>query len=180
MMTISKYIFIVFASSLVSGCFDRDTNIKTYVETVKKTAPGKIDPLPPVKVYHGVDFSAQNYLSPFEKGVRTGEFGDDEDGDSKIKAHVPRPDAARKKEFLEQDPLNSYVMVGTMSKGQKIWGLVKDRRGMVHVVKVGDYIGQNSGRIISISENEIKLMETKLGAAGDWVETNNTMEIKTN
>jgi type IV pilus assembly protein PilP len=60
-------------------------------------------------------------------------------------------------------------MVGSVSKrGQPIALLQVDR--LLYSVKVGDYIGQNYGRVVAITETELTLREVVQDAAGEWVE----------
>lgn len=173
-----KYYFLASCLIILSGCSGDDKSIENYTATVKKTMLGKIEILPVAKQYRGMDYTAQNFLSPFEKGVRNDNYS--EELEQSAKTLTPRPDADRNREFLEQDPINTYIMVGTLTKEGANWGLVKDRKGMVHAVKIGDYIGQNSGKIVDISENQINLIETVIDGNGGWVEAKTSMNLKAN
>lgn len=61
----------------------------------------------------------------------------------------------RRREPLEEFPLDTLRMVGILERNQERWGLVQTRDGTVHRLKVGNYIGQNYGKIVAISEQEI-------------------------
>ena len=54
-----------------------------------------------------------------------------------------------------------------MKEGNQLWALIRDPEKKVVPVKVGNYMGLNYGRIISIKSNEIKLEET-LRTSGTW------------
>jgi type IV pilus assembly protein PilP len=43
---------------------------------------------------------------------------------------------------------------------------------------VGDYIGQNYGKITKISETEIALREIVQDAAGEWIERVTTLQLQ--
>ncbi len=78
---------------------------------------------------------------------------------------------------LESYPLDSMTMVGTLHQGGKSHALLMvDNR--LHDVKVGDYIGQNYGRITGISDTEITLNETVQDATGEWIDRTSTLQIQ--
>jgi len=45
-------------------------------------------------------------------------------------------------------------------------------------VRIGNYIGQNYGKIIRISENTIQLREIVQDATGDWVERTTSLDLQ--
>jgi len=42
---------------------------------------------------------------------------------------------------------------------------------------VGDYMGQNYGRVLRISESDLVLREVVQDAAGEWIERNSTLQL---
>jgi type IV pilus assembly protein PilP len=49
---------------------------------------------------------------------------------------------------------------------------------MVYQARVGNYAGQNFGRITRVSESEVLLKELVQDAAGDWVERSTTLRLQ--
>lgn len=49
---------------------------------------------------------------------------------------------------------------------------------VVYQANVGNYIGQNFGRIVRITETEMGIKELVRDAAGDWVEQNTTISLE--
>ena len=45
-------------------------------------------------------------------------------------------------------------------------------------IKVGDYIGQNYGRIVKVDETQIVLREIVQDAAGEWIERPATLQLQ--
>jgi type IV pilus assembly protein PilP len=43
---------------------------------------------------------------------------------------------------------------------------------------VGDYLGQNYGRILRITETEVALREIVQDAAGEWIERNTSLQLQ--
>ncbi len=82
----------------------------------------------------------------------------------------PRPDIDRTKEFLEEFPLDSLRMVGTLASSGDYTGLVQTTDGLIHRVRVDNYMGQNDGRIVEINESEIRLVEIVPDGLGGYLE----------
>lgn len=169
MIKLIKLIFIVCVSSSLISCSSHDQEVQDFVDDIKKNSTGKVNELPAAKEYRGEDYAAKNLRSPFDSGVRAVRSSQDAPQDTKI-TQAPRPDANRPREYLERYPLEDYIMVGTISKGNYIWGLVQDKTGMVHAIKVGDYIGENSGKVIGINNDEIAIEETVVNGKGGWTQ----------
>ena len=87
-----------------------------------------------------------------------------------------RPDQ-HPKEPLEQYPLDSLKMVGTIGTGASMEGLIKDTDGVVHRVHVRNYLGQNNGKITAIAENHIDLVELVPNGSGGWMERHATVAL---
>jgi type IV pilus assembly protein PilP len=164
------------------GCFGGHEDVHTFVAKIKKTAAGKINELPPEKPMMKQEFTAKDLRSPFVAARRSDKIGKlsqidgQEQGPQEI-IQAPRPDATRKREFLEQFPLSEFTMVGTISKGDYVWGLVKNSDGLVFPIKVGDYIGQDSGYVMAINENQIAIEETVPNGSGGWKREMTSLDI---
>jgi Tfp pilus assembly protein PilP len=74
-------------------------------------------------------------------------------------AESARSRPLRTREFLEQFPLDTLRMGGTLRVGGQVSGLVQSKGGLVTRVAVGDHIGQAEGRIIEITPTRIILVE---------------------
>ena len=53
-----------------------------------------------------------------------------------------------------------------------------DVGGQTHMVRVGNYLGQNFGRVSRITETETQLNEIVQDAAGEWVERPAKLELQ--
>jgi type IV pilus assembly protein PilP len=83
----------------------------------------------------------------------------------------------RRKEPLESYPLDSMSMVGSVAKQGQPFALLRVDN-LLYQVKVGDYLGQNYGRITSIAETEIGLREIVQDAAGEWIQRPATLQLQ--
>jgi len=78
---------------------------------------------------------------------------------------------------LEAFSLDSLRMVGTLTDHEGLWGLVRTKDGTIHSVRVGNYMGQNYGRIVRILEDRIELMEIVPDKPGTWREQQATLAL---
>src|SRR3546814_3509885 len=80
------------------------------------------------------------------------------------------PESQRSKQTLEQFPLDSLDMVGTIGRGGGMVGLVVAPDKVVYRIQPGVYMGQNDGRVTAVHEDRIELVELVPDGAGGWLE----------
>ena len=61
-------------------------------------------------------------------------------------------------------------MVGTLQLQGRNFGLVQGKDGLVHRVLPGSYMGQNDGRIVSITPTRISIIEIVPDGLGGYIE----------
>ena len=88
-----------------------------------------------------------------------------------------KPNPNRVKQYLEQFTIASLSMVGTLSQGSAMYALIQDSDGGVHRVQPGDYMGTDHGKIQSIDDAEIELIEIVPDGTGSWVERIRTVSL---
>jgi type IV pilus assembly protein PilP len=88
------------------------------------------------------------------------------------------PDLLRRKEELERYALDALKMVGTLVQGDTNWALVVAPGGVLHRVRVGNYVGQNNGQITRIDEGQIQLTEIVNDGGGEWRERQAAVALK--
>lgn len=142
----------------VVGCTTDREELEQYVAEVKKRPGGRIEPLPEIKPYESFVYNAIDQRSPFSIAAPSG-----------VGSGV-RPDQKRNREFLEQFSLDTLSMVGTLKLGGRSFGLVQTKDGLVHRVLPGQYMGQNDGKITSISDSKIALVEIVPDGMGGYME----------
>jgi type IV pilus assembly protein PilP len=67
-------------------------------------------------------------------------------------------------------------MVGTLNQSGTMFALVRAERTLYRVRK-GNYLGQNFGLIVDITDSEIKLKEIVQDTAGDWAERESVLPL---
>lgn len=144
----------------LAGCSRSMSDLDQYIAEVNSRPGGPIEPLPEIKTYEVVTYDRADARSPFVPDLPAA--GRDDDG--------VRPDADRKREFLEGFPLDTLRMVGTLNQDGQLYGLVQTSDRLIHRVVVGNYLGQNDGRIISITDSSIQLVEIIPDGLGGYTE----------
>jgi type IV pilus assembly protein PilP len=68
-------------------------------------------------------------------------------------------------------------MVGSVTKQNKPFALLKVDK-LLYQVKLGDYLGQNYGKIIKITETDVSLREIVQDASGEWTERISSIQLQ--
>ena len=84
----------------------------------------------------------------------------------------------RRKQTLEQFPLDSLDMVGTLGKGGGVVALVMAPDKVTYRVQAGAYMGQSDGRVTGVFEDHIELVELVPDGAGGWLERPATVALE--
>ncbi len=152
------------------GCFNNgEESTEAFIQRIKQQHNNNIEAIPGLESLKMHTYTAFNYKSPFEPSV-----GMRESNTSNLK----RPDNGRPKEVLEDIPLGNLRMVGSINVGDERYALIMDKANVLHRVKVGNYIGQNAGKITVIEAKRIQILETILDAKGNWVERETNINMK--
>ena len=158
---------------LLAACTGEEFgDLKAELKEKTKDMRGKIAPLPVVKPYEPVPYTAFDQPDPFSSAkieLVTKSVGGGGGG--------LKPDLNRPKEPLEAYPLESLKMVGVLQQRNANFGLVKADTGLYRV-KVGNYMGQNFGLITAISDSQIQLRELIQDSVGDWTERQSTLQLQ--
>lgn len=159
-MNSRKFLAIAATALALSGCSSDMEELQQKVTEIKSRPGERIEPLPEIKPYESFTYAASNLRSPF---IQSAPARSDV-------ANAVRPDAKRAREFLEQFPIDTMTMVGTLQLQGRTYGLVQGKDGLVHRVLPGSYMGQNDGRVISITPTKISLIEIIPDGVGGYIE----------
>lgn len=144
----------------LSGCSSNLDELEQKVAEIKSRPGERIEPLPEIKPYEAFTYNAASMRSPFVPSAPVR---------SDLASGV-RPDVKRPREFLEQFPLDTMQMVGTLQLQGRNFGLVQGKDGLVHRVLPGNFMGQNDGRIVGITSTRISIVEIVPDGLGGYIE----------
>jgi type IV pilus assembly protein PilP len=146
------------AALSLAGCSSGDDDVQNFISETNKEPGGRVEPLPEVKPQQTFTYADMDRRSPFMP--------------TSPNASNPnlRPDAHRNREFLENYALDTMKMVGSIQMGGQLFGLVQTKDGIVHRVVVGNYIGQNDGKITGVTPSKIDVREIVPDGLGGYIE----------
>ncbi len=147
----------------LGACGAEMGDLRTYVDEVKARPGGIIAPLPRIVPAPSFTYAAGERRSPFLPQTPQGLGILDPDS-------IQGPDPNRPREFLEQYPLDTLRMVGTLETLGDSFGLVQTSDGLIYRVTLGHHMGQNYGRVTLISDSEIVLVEIISDGIGGYLE----------
>jgi type IV pilus assembly protein PilP len=164
---------LLLAAFALVGCSDNEQALQQWMDQQRKEARPSVTPLVPPKKFNPQPYEMLTAVEPFSNQKLT----------VALKQEAKQPNSLlaselnRRKEPLEAYPMDTIVMVGSvMKKGQQFALLKVDK--LLYQVKEGDYLGQNFGKIVRVSESEISLREIVQDAVGEWIERNGTLHLQ--
>ena len=168
-----KVLVLLASVGLLSGCGAGGdfSDLRAYMDEVNARPKGNIEPLPKFIPYESFTYQAAALRSPFQPPVKI-EVVTRQKGSEEIK-----PDESRVKQFLEGFNIDTFQMVGLLRNDQSLYALVNGAGG-VHRIKVGDYLGQNHGKVIAIDEGRVDVIEIVPDGDGGWLERPRTLSLR--
>ncbi len=166
LLTAKKLMSVASISSilLLSGCNGSQSDLDQYFSEQRGKPAAPIEPIPEVKPYLRYAYPGHE-KDPFDTSMLAPSTVREQVVDNGINI-----DTSRVPEFLEGFPLDSLRMVGTVEKDKTLWALVKIPEGAVQTVKAGNYLGQNYGKIVDISDVKMNMLETVSNGLGGYEE----------
>jgi type IV pilus assembly protein PilP len=162
-----------FAAFGLTACGGEQEELTQWMDQQRREVKPNVEPLSPPKKFTPQAYVAINGVEPFSNQKLS----------VALKQEAQQPNSLlssemnRRKEPLEAYPLDSMSMVGSVVKGARPYALLRVDN-LLYQVKQGDYLGQNYGKILKISENEVSLREIVQDAAGEWVERTSALQLQ--
>jgi type IV pilus assembly protein PilP len=161
------------AALVVAGCGGEQQELAQWMEQQRREVKPNVQPLSPPKKFVPQPYAALAGVEPFSNQKLT----------VALKQEARQPNSLlaaeinRRKEPLEAYPLDSMSMVGSVVKNGRPSALLRVDN-LLYQVKQGDYLGQNYGKIMKISETDVSLREIVQDAAGEWIERNSALQLQ--
>ncbi|MDN3921127.1 pilus assembly protein PilP [Roseateles violae] len=158
---------------LLAGCTADLDELRQWMEQQRREAKATIKPLVAPKRFLPEPYEASAAVEPFSTQKLS----------VAIKQEAAQPNSLltaemnRRREPLEAYPLDSMSMVGSINRQNQRYALLRVDN-LLYQVKNGDYLGQNFGRVMKISETDITLREVVQDAAGEWIERTSTLQLQ--
>ncbi len=172
-----RYGFIVGIGLVLVGCGSAgDEELQTWMTEQRNVARPRVVPLEEPKRFVPQPYTQRGAIEPFDPQKLTRALKKDSSQVS-ANAGLIAPELNRRKEPLEAYPLDAMAMVGSLQRaGQPVALMRVDK--LLYQVKPGNYLGQNYGRVMKVTETEVVLREIVQDATGDWIERTATLQLQ--
>ncbi|MBI5254951.1 MAG: pilus assembly protein PilP [Burkholderiales bacterium] len=167
--------WLLCALGAMAGCAADQDELTVWMDQQKRSVRPSVQPLTAPKKFEAAPYNGGQAVDPFSIQKLT----------VALKQEARQPNSllaaemSRRKEALEQYPTDGMTMVGSLiePKSGRQYALLKVD-SLLYQVKVGDYLGQNFGKITRITETEVALREIVQDAAGEWIERTSTLQLQ--
>lgn len=137
----------------LAGCGNDKSDLKAYATEVKARKSSDIEPIPHIAKYEPFTYRPADRRGPFTP------FESSRESQQRESSSGIAPERDRRREPLEQFPLDALEMAGTLTVAGTRYALIKSPDGVVHRVTVGDHMGQNYGEIVAVKAGGVRLVE---------------------
>jgi type IV pilus assembly protein PilP len=161
----------------LTACFgDDQQDIKQWMQEQRNATKPNVPPVPEPKKFTPAPYQNDVSIEPFSN-QKLAQALKREASQVTANAALVAPEINRRKEVLEAYPLDAIAMVGTMlPKGRSVALVRVDK--LLYQVRVGNYLGQNYGKVVKVSETELVLREIVQDAAGEWIERQASLQLQ--
>lgn len=169
----SRLIIPVLTITLLAGCSSGSEEVKQWMNETRQQTKAFVPKLSEPKTHTPFTYKAGKDVDPFSQSKL-------DEAIARWKAQNSKglkPNLERRREPLEQYPLDTIKMVGLLQKPGVVYAILQVDK-LIFQVKTGSYVGQNFGMITSVSEAGIDIKEVVLDASGEWVERMARLELQ--
>ncbi len=157
----------------LTACSGEQQELQQWMDQQKREVKPNVEPLSPPKKFNPQPYAQSDGVEPFSPQKLTVALKQE----SRQPNSIIAAEYNRRKEPLEAFPLDSMTMVGSVLKNGKPYALLRVDN-LLYQVKLGDYLGQNYGKIIKITETDVALREIVQDAAGEWIERPSSLQLQ--
>ena len=161
---------------LLSACGTSDQELQSWMTEQRNQSRSRLERIPEPTKFSPQAYTQEGLVEPFSNQKLTQALKRDST-QATVNTALLAPELSRRKEPLEASPLDSVAMVGSLIKlGQPVALVRVDN--LLYQVRVGNYLGQNYGRITKVTETGLSLREIIQDAAGEWIERTATLQLQ--
>ncbi|MBV7298796.1 pilus assembly protein PilP [Enterovibrio paralichthyis] len=160
---------------LLSGCWQhgQQQDLERFIVQTYAAAKVTATPLPPEPTYFPMAFSPSLDTDPFVLPVAT-------ETEQLAQGDCWQPENLPGKDLLESYELSSLAFKGVIGLPGSYWALVEAPDTSIHRVGVGRVLGNNRGRVDSISQHTLSITEHLPDGLGCWQVRNVRLALNNN
>jgi len=164
-------------TALLAGCSNPEhEELQQWMAQQRAQARPRITPIAEPKQFQPQTYTADGGVDPFDPGKLTQALRRDS-AQQGARSGIIQSELNRRKEPLEAMPLDAMAMVGSLQKQGQPTALIKVDQ-LLYQVRVGNYLGQNYGKVLRITENSVQLREIIQDVTGEWIERNTELVLQ--
>jgi len=166
---------VVSCVMLLAACSDDQQELAQWMDQQRKEVKPNVQPISAPKKFDPQPYTAMEVIEPFSSQKLAVAIKQE----SRQSNSLLQSEINRRPEPLEAYPLDSVTMVGSVTRGNQPFVLLRVDK-LLYQVKLGDYVGQNYGKIIKITETDMSLREIVQDASGEWIERISSLQLQEN
>ena len=162
---------------VLGGCANSEQEeLTTWMQRERDSIKPSVEPIPEPSKFEPSTYGSEALVEPFSSEKLASIL---RSGQTLVagKSALIEAELNRRKQPLEAFPLDTMKMVGSMNRKGQLVALIKVDQ-LLYQVTSGTYLGQNYGRVLNISENELTLREVVQDAAGEWIERPAALQLQ--
>jgi len=168
---------ILWVGIILAGCdFGDKDDLVQWMSQLRATTKARVTPISEPVQFFPQDYNAVAEVVPFDP-IRLTQALRRESSRNVGSSELITPELSRRKESLEAYPLDAMNMVGSLNK-EGIPTALLTVDNLLYQVRLGNYLGQNYGKIVGITETNIQLREIVQDSMGNWEERMVTLELQ--
>lgn len=170
-MTRTAFVLVA-ALLMVFGCGDQPISaLRVWMDQARKQSKPSEKKTLPLDAFAAYEYRAAGRLDPFDlKKINASALGE-------ANAAGAEPDRQRHHEPLESYAIDQLKMVGTLRRSGYSLALIEAEK-IIYQVRVGNYLGQDQGRVVKIDEKQIEIEEMVQEASGNWIGRRTQLSLK--
>lgn len=162
--------------SVVACSSSSDNELQQWMTQQKNETLPRVKALAEPKQFKPENYSQATEFDPFNSKKLTVALKK-EGAQLSLNDTLLAPELVRRKEPLEEFPLDTMAMVGSLAREGQPVALVTVGK-LLYQVRPGEYVGQNYGRVTKITETELTLREIVQDATGEWMERMTSLQLQ--
>lgn len=176
MTLLPKLVFISVVLMLAACGSSGEDELRQWMTEQKSQTRPRIAPISEPKLFKPEGYDQVTVVEPFSNLKLTRALKS-ESNQTAANGALIAPELIRRKEALEEFPLDMATLVGSLTKAGQPVALVKVGN-LLYQLHPGNYLGQNYGRVMKITETEVTLREIVQDAVGEWIERTATLQLQ--
>ncbi len=161
------------ASLFLTACSGEQEELSQWIAQQRGEVKPSVQPVLPPKKFNPQPYLAAEAVEPFSTQKLTVAIKQEARQPSSLLAS----EVNRRPEPLEAFPLDSVTMVGSLVKHNTPFALLRVDK-LLYQVKLGDYLGQNYGKIVKITETDMSIREVVQDGSGEWTERISSIQLQ--